>query len=95
MNAFCVSDFRKYPIKDLQFPCGLQEADFLNLLRSVFPQLAADQPFDLFTIDASRRLRPLNVNTLTPEEISRTIRFSGAGYSALYIRLKVPNSFSF
>ncbi|XP_018545307.1 zinc finger protein 317 [Lates calcarifer] len=80
--------FKKCPIQELQCPRGLQEADFVDLLRSTFPQLGADKPFDVFTSDRSRRLLPLRLKTLTPEEIYRTIRYTGAGHSALYIRLK-------
>ncbi|XP_056224846.1 zinc finger protein 502-like [Seriola aureovittata] len=82
------SVFQKCPVQELQCPRGLQEADFLDLLRSTFPQLAGDKPFDFFTSDRTRRLQPLKVTTLTPEEIYRTIRSTGAGNSALYIRLK-------
>ncbi|XP_039997522.1 uncharacterized protein LOC120797742 [Xiphias gladius] len=78
--------FKKYPVQELQCPCGLREADFLDLLTSSFPPLAADKSFDLFTTDRTRRLLPLRVKTLTPEEIYRTIRTTG--HSALYIRLK-------
>ncbi|XP_038587341.1 zinc finger protein 436-like isoform X3 [Micropterus salmoides] len=81
--------FQKYPVQELQCPRGLQEADFLDLLRSTFPQLAGDnKPFDVFKSNRSRRLQRLKVKTLTPEEIFRSIRLTGAGYSALYIRLK-------
>ncbi|XP_038587311.1 zinc finger protein 37-like isoform X2 [Micropterus salmoides] len=80
--------FKKYPVQELQCPLGLQEADFLDLLRSTFPQLAAQKHFDFFTSDKSRRLHPLRVKTLTPEEIYSGIRLTGAGHSALYIRLK-------
>ncbi|XP_040887551.1 zinc finger protein 846-like isoform X2 [Toxotes jaculatrix] len=80
--------FKKCPVQELQCPRGLQETDFLDLLRSTFPQLAADQPFDFFTSDRTRRLQPLRVKSLTPEEISRIIRSTGAGNSTLYIRLK-------
>ncbi|XP_044039816.1 zinc finger protein 37-like isoform X2 [Siniperca chuatsi] len=80
--------YKKYPLQELQCPRGLQEADFLDLLRSTFPQLAAEKPFDVFTSDRTRRLQPLKVKTLTPEEIYRSIRLTGAGNSALYIRLK-------
>lgn len=65
----------------------MQESDFLNILRSTFPQLANDEPFDVFITDHSRKLLPLNVKTLTPEEIHTTIM--STGNSALYIRLKV------
>ncbi|XP_045921409.1 uncharacterized protein LOC123980886 isoform X2 [Micropterus dolomieu] len=80
--------FKKCPVQELQCPLGLQEADFLDLLRSTFPQLAAQKHFDFFTSDKSRRLHPLRVKTLTPEEIYSGIRLTGAGHSALYIRLK-------
>ncbi|XP_038587327.1 zinc finger protein 37-like isoform X2 [Micropterus salmoides] len=82
------SVFQKCPVQELQCPLGLQEADFLDLLRSTFPQLAAQKHFDFFTSDRSRRLQSLRAKTLTPEEIYRSIRLTGAGHSALYIRLK-------
>ena len=88
----CGSVFQKCPVQELQVPRGLQEADFLDLLRSTFPQLAAQEPFDFFTSDRTKRLQPLRLKTLTPEEIHRSIRRSGAGNSALYIRLKVPKA---
>lgn len=88
-NLFSLSVFQKCRVQELQCPRGLQEADFLDLLGSTFPQLAARTPFDVFTSDRSRRLQPLNVKTLTAEEIVRSIRQTGAGNSALYIRLKV------
>ncbi|XP_076580929.1 uncharacterized protein LOC143316954 isoform X2 [Chaetodon auriga] len=80
--------FQKCPVQEVRCPCGLQEEDFLDLLRSTFPQLAAQKPFDVFTSNRTKRLQPLRVKTLTPEEICRSIRQSGAGTSALYIRLK-------
>lgn len=83
--------FQKNPIQNFSCPRDLQESDFLDLLRSSVPQLAAGEPFDLFITDTSRKLHPLRVSALTPEEIYRTIRTSGN--SALYVRLKVstPN----
>uniref|UniRef100_A0AAQ5YRV1 C2H2-type domain-containing protein n=1 Tax=Amphiprion ocellaris TaxID=80972 RepID=A0AAQ5YRV1_AMPOC len=84
--------FRKYPAHELQCPRGLQEEDFLELLRSSFPQLADGEPFDVFTTDRTKRLLPLEVDSLTPEEIYGTIRSSGN--SALYIRLKKPKEVS-
>ncbi|XP_054457534.1 zinc finger protein 37-like [Anoplopoma fimbria] len=80
--------FKKYPVQEVRCPRGLQEEDFLDLLRSTFPQLAAQRPFDVFTSDRTKTLQPLRVETLTPEEICRSIRLSGGGNSALYIRLK-------
>lgn len=79
--------FKKFPVQDLKCPVGLKEADFLDLLKSTFPQLADDAPFDLFITNRSRRLQPLKVKNVTPEEIHGAIR--STGNSALYIRLKV------
>uniref|UniRef100_A0A671UCF8 Zinc finger protein 835-like n=1 Tax=Sparus aurata TaxID=8175 RepID=A0A671UCF8_SPAAU len=73
-------------VKDLTCPQRLQESDFLDLLRSTFPQLTGG--FDVFTVDSNRRLKPLKLQTLTPEEIQRSIRSTGKGRSALYIRVK-------
>ncbi|CAB1423373.1 unnamed protein product [Pleuronectes platessa] len=84
INCLSSEVYRKYPLHELQCPRGLKETDFLHLLRSTFPQLAAD--FDFFTTDRSRKLHPLKVKKLTPEEIRRSIRSNGT--SALYIRLK-------
>ncbi|XP_071402939.1 uncharacterized protein, partial [Centroberyx affinis] len=81
--------FKKCRMQEVKCPHGLQEADFLDLLRSRFPRLAGgNKPFDLFTTDRSRRLHPLKLKTWTPEEIHRSIKSIGAGNSALYIRLK-------
>ncbi|XP_041820702.1 uncharacterized protein LOC121626322 isoform X2 [Chelmon rostratus] len=88
INVLSKNVYKKYAVQELQYPCGLQEEDFLDLLTSTFPQLAARKPFDVFTSDKRKRLQPLRVKTLTPEEIHRSIRQTGAGTSALYIRLK-------
>ncbi|MED6279062.1 hypothetical protein CHARACLAT_030643, partial [Characodon lateralis] len=80
------SVFQKSPVWDLGCPHGLDEAAFLDLLRSTFPQLAAGKPFDIFTTDKSRKLQPLSVKALTPEELSTAI--GSLGNSALYIRPK-------
>ncbi|KAM9424156.1 uncharacterized protein KZ484_009883 [Pholidichthys leucotaenia] len=71
------------PVKILKCPHGLQETDFLALLKSTFPELGPDKPFDIFVSDSSQRLHTLNVKSLTPEEICRA-----AGDSVLYIHLK-------
>ncbi|XP_041842198.1 uncharacterized protein LOC121640481 [Melanotaenia boesemani] len=76
--------YKKYPLHKLKCPCGLQEADFVNLLKSTFPQLADDRPYDLFKTSWAKKLQPLEVETFTPEEVSMT-----AGTSSIYIRLKV------
>lgn len=79
---------KKCPVLKLKCPRGQKEADFLNLLRSTCPQLAGDnKPFDILTLDKKRKLQPLKLETLTPEEIHRSIM--GWGRSTVYIRLKV------
>uniref|UniRef100_A0A3Q3A3A0 Zinc finger protein 287-like n=1 Tax=Kryptolebias marmoratus TaxID=37003 RepID=A0A3Q3A3A0_KRYMA len=77
--------FKKYPFHELECPCGLQEDEFLNLLRSIFPPLASDKPFDFFITDRTKKLYPLKVESFTPEQVSKAV-----GNSALYIRLKRP-----
>ncbi|CAJ1048322.1 zinc finger protein 436-like isoform X3 [Xyrichtys novacula] len=76
----------KYPVQDLRCPRGLREADFLDLLRSTFPQLAGQTDLEFFTSDRSKQLFPLSVESQTPEEIYRSIR---PGKTTLYIRLKM------
>ncbi|MEQ2212574.1 hypothetical protein XENOCAPTIV_001583, partial [Xenoophorus captivus] len=78
------SVLKKYKPKKLKCPRGMQEAEFLKLLRSTFPQLAADRPFEYFKTNLTKKLLPLNLESITPEQIC-----SAAGSSALYIRLKV------
>jgi len=81
---------KKCPSLTLRCPPGLQEADFLDLLRSAVPQLAGDdKPFDILTSDKRRRLKPLKLKTVTPEEILKNIGGTGLGRSAVHIRLKV------
>ncbi|XP_078138427.1 uncharacterized protein LOC144538179 [Centroberyx gerrardi] len=88
-NVLSKNVFKKCPVQEVKCPRGLQEADFLDLLSSSFPQLAGrNKLFDLFTTDRSRRLQPLKLKTLTPEEIDRSVKSIGAGNSALYVRLK-------
>ncbi|XP_041635202.1 zinc finger protein 491-like isoform X2 [Cheilinus undulatus] len=79
----------KSQLKTLSCPWGMQEVDFLDLLRATFPQLTGE--FDAFTVDATRRLRPLKVRRLTPEEIKKSLKSTGKGRSALYIRVKAAN----
>ncbi|XP_026018964.1 uncharacterized protein LOC113019453 isoform X1 [Astatotilapia calliptera] len=75
--------FRMYRLHKLKVRRGLKEADFLKLLRSTFPQLAGDEPFDLFLYCNLKKLKPLQVDSVTPEEIIRVSRGS-----TLYIRLQ-------
>lgn len=77
----------KSPVQRLRCPLGLQEPDFLDLLRSTFPQLTGQ--FDAFTVDTTKKLAPLKLQTLTPEEVQRSIKSTGKGRSALYIRAQV------
>ncbi|XP_030018232.1 zinc finger protein 567-like isoform X2 [Sphaeramia orbicularis] len=65
----------------LRCPRGLQESDFLSLVRSSVSQLSRhNEPFDILTCDKRRRLRPLN-----PEEIQSAVR------STVYLRLQTQN----
>ncbi|XP_069031618.1 uncharacterized protein [Embiotoca jacksoni] len=80
--------FDKCPLYQLRCPRGLQQADFLDLLRTSFPQLARHQPFDVFTSDRTKRLLPLNLESLTPEELCSAV--TSAGHAAVYFRLKRP-----
>ncbi|XP_024143503.1 zinc finger protein 569 isoform X2 [Oryzias melastigma] len=73
------------PVVPLTCPRGLQEKDFLNLLRSSVPGLS-DKPFDLLTSDRRRRLKPLKLRT--PAEIHRVFGCAGVRVSTLYVRLK-------
>uniref|UniRef100_A0A3B4VD14 Zinc finger protein 846-like n=2 Tax=Seriola dumerili TaxID=41447 RepID=A0A3B4VD14_SERDU len=80
---------KKCPMLKLKCPRGLQEVDFLDLLRSTFPQLAGDnKPFDILTSNKRRRLKCLNLKAVTPEEIHRNISCAGWATSTLFIRLK-------
>ncbi|XP_039996668.1 zinc finger protein 491-like isoform X2 [Xiphias gladius] len=80
---------KKCPMLKLKCPRGLQEADFLDLLRSNFPQLAGDnKTFDILTSNRRRRLQRLKLKTVTPEEIHKNISCTGWGTSTLFIRLK-------
>ncbi|XP_068612229.1 zinc finger protein 485-like [Brachionichthys hirsutus] len=80
----------KRPTLRLKCARGLQEAEFLDLLKSTFPQLAGNKHFDMLAADKSRRLRPLNIKTTTPEEIHRSISATRRGKATLYIRVRTP-----
>ncbi|XP_017165856.1 uncharacterized protein LOC103480990 [Poecilia reticulata] len=73
---------RKYRLNKLECRPGMQESDFLDLLRSTFPQLVQ---FEAFKCDRSRKLLPLHLPSFTPELIC-----TAAGTSALYLRLQHP-----
>ncbi|XP_033984149.1 zinc finger protein 436-like [Trematomus bernacchii] len=74
----------KSGVRELRCPPGLSEDDFLLLLRSSFPRLRL--PVDAMTADPSRRLQTLELKSLTPEEIQRSVGAVGRGRSALYLR---------
>ncbi|XP_056156774.1 zinc finger protein 165-like [Lampris incognitus] len=89
INMLSKNVLRKYPVRKVKCPLGLQEPNFLGLLKTTFPQLAGDnQPFDTFAADRFRTLRPLKLEKMTGENIHKTLKSTGAGRSALYIRLK-------
>ncbi|XP_043954341.1 uncharacterized protein LOC122820796 isoform X3 [Gambusia affinis] len=83
ITALSKTVLKKYKSKKLRCPSGMQEAELLKLLKSTFPQLAAGTPFEYLITNSTKKLLPLKVKSLTPEQIS-----SAAGNSALYIRLK-------
>ncbi|XP_068164210.1 zinc finger protein 37-like isoform X2 [Antennarius striatus] len=77
----------KGPTLRLKFARGLKETEFLNLLKSTFPQLSGDNShFDMLIADRGRRLRLLNIKTVTPDEIHRNISSTTRSKSTLYIR---------
>ncbi|XP_035989869.1 zinc finger protein 252 isoform X2 [Fundulus heteroclitus] len=83
------SAVKKCPLVSLKCPRGQRGRDFLNLLRSAVPQLAGDdKPFDILMLDKRRRLQPLTLKTVTPEEIIRNVGSTGVRRPVIYIRLK-------
>lgn len=80
-----VAESRNYSEQKLKCPRHLPEKDFLELLRSMFPQLRADKPLELLKYNRKKNLRPLKLKSLTPLEIIKNVSI----HSALYIRLRV------
>ncbi|XP_015259528.1 PREDICTED: uncharacterized protein LOC107104122 isoform X2 [Cyprinodon variegatus] len=80
----------KHKIHELKCPWGLQEKEFMDLLRSTF-SLLAGQAFKVLTLQ-SGKLLPLKVNRLVPEEIQRAIGSVDQGFPppVLYIQLPQP-----
>lgn len=74
-------------MQNLMCPRGLQEDDFLELLRSTFPQLGSEEPLDFLISSSHKRLQLLQIEPRTPEAIYNAI--NAVGNSALYIRPKV------
>lgn len=84
-----LSVLKQCPILKLRCPCGLQESDFLDLLKSTFPQLAGGRTFDLLMVAKRQRLQPLTLKTLTAEDVHRFTSSTAWAKSTVYIRLKV------
>lgn len=81
---------KRCPIQKLKCPTGLQEGDFIELLKSSFPQLSGeDKFFDILLLDEKQRLQPLRSEELSPEGIDGIPNGVGWENSTLYIRLKV------
>lgn len=87
MILSCSPVYDGCPVRILKCPTGLQESDFLELLRSVFPVLQADRPLEFFTANVRRKMFPLRLNTVTPEEILGHVKSRGS--CALFLRSKV------
>lgn len=88
-----MSVFKKCPVLKLKCPRGLQEAEFLDLLKAAFPQLAGDnKPFDILMSNKRRRLQCLRLKTVTPEEIQSNVSCTDLEKATLYIRLKVATA---
>lgn len=83
------SGFKKTLFEDLKCPRDLKEGDFLDMIKSTFPQLAGDKPLNIFKSDHSKRLQRLMLKTLTPEDIYRTTKPTGLEKAVLYVKLKV------
>ncbi|XP_024143491.1 uncharacterized protein LOC112155787 isoform X2 [Oryzias melastigma] len=64
----------RFPVQALRCPRSLKEEEFLSLLRSTFPQLAPDRPFQVLRNRPFKRLRRINLNPLTPQEICRLLQ---------------------
>nr|XP_004574919.2 zinc finger protein 583 [Maylandia zebra] len=80
--------FKKTLFEDLKCPRDLKEGDFLDMIKSTFPQLAGDKPLNIFKSDHSKRLQRLMLKTLTPEDIYRTTKPTGLEKAVLYVKLK-------
>ncbi|KAM4564251.1 uncharacterized protein V3H82_013306 [Fundulus diaphanus] len=89
INMLSKNAVKKCPLVSLKCPRGQRGRDFLNLLRSAVPPLAGDdKPFDMLRLDKRRRLQPLTLKTVTPEEIIRSVGSTGVRRPVIYIRLK-------
>ncbi|KAM6960351.1 uncharacterized protein LKV04_021913 [Tautogolabrus adspersus] len=71
-NVLSNSVLKKCPLLKLKCPRGLKEDDLVDLLRSSFPQLRGENKhFDILTSDKRRRLQPVKLKRVTPEEVDR------------------------
>lgn len=88
--SFYLSVPERCPIQKLKCPTGLQEGDFIKLLKSSFPQLSGeDKCFDILLRDERQRLQPMKLKELSPEGIDGNLSGVGWENSTMYIRLKV------
>ena len=67
-------------------PLDLEQDEFLQVLRDTFPDLHAQQSFQLCRVSGQRLVIPLNLNTMCPSEIHRN---NALRRSNLYIRPQV------
>lgn len=89
-TSFYLSVPERCPIRKLKCPTGLQEGDFIRLLKSYFPQLSGeDNCFDILLLDETQKLQPIKLKELSPEGIDGNLSGGGWENSTLYIRLKV------
>lgn len=84
------SVLKRCPMLKLRCPRGLKENDFLDLLRSTFPQLSGENSFDILTPNERRRLQLVNIKTV---DIRGNISCRGWTKSTLYIRPRVCHIF--
>ncbi|XP_023821993.1 zinc finger and SCAN domain-containing protein 2 isoform X4 [Oryzias latipes] len=87
------SVFKDTIVRDLSFPQSLQESDFVDLLRSSFPPLAeSDKDFEIHTLNQSKRLIKLQLKTMAPREIIRSMKSNARQATVLFIKLKRPEA---
>ncbi|XP_041635809.1 zinc finger protein 813-like [Cheilinus undulatus] len=61
---------RIHPVQKVECPLGLEEEDFVKLLRSRLPQLDGQTPFDIYKVNRKRKLVPVRIGKLTAEEVA-------------------------
>uniref|UniRef100_A0A1A8FLV4 C2H2-type domain-containing protein n=1 Tax=Nothobranchius korthausae TaxID=1143690 RepID=A0A1A8FLV4_9TELE len=82
-------ELQKSSVLDLKCPRGLQEEEFVHLLKSTFPQLVGnDRRFSIYKSDRNKKLQKVRVKSLTPEEIYKNMKSTGFRKNFIYIKLK-------